>query len=233
MTRTKCSIPEVKADKLKIALLGGTFNPLHIGHAMLAETAVKELGYDKVLIVPTFIPPHKILSNAVSPEDRLGMVRAFCTVSEHFTAEPCEITRGGVSYTYDTLQYVAVRYKDVLEGKPALIIGQETAAEFDKWYRAADVARTADIVIARRYEDGDGVDTAAFRNKPAGAYTGGYVFDSAAGTFPYPHIMLENPVITVSSTEIRARIAEGKSWRYLVPEPVFQYIIERKLYGYK
>lgn len=232
MTRTKYSIPEVKADKLRIALLGGTFNPLHIGHAMLAETAVEELGYDKVLIVPTFIPPHKILSNAVSPEDRLGMVCAFCAASEHFTAESCEITRGGVSYTYDTLQYVVGKYKDTLEGKPALIIGQETAAEFDKWYRAADVARTADIIIARRFGD-DGADTAAFKNKPAGAYTGGYFSDSAAETFPYPHVMLANPVIPLSSTEIRARIAEGKSWRYLVPEPVFQYIIERKLYGYK
>ncbi|MFA6856226.1 MAG: nicotinate (nicotinamide) nucleotide adenylyltransferase [Treponema sp.] len=223
----------MKANKLRIALLGGTFNPLHNGHAMLAETAVKELGYDKILIVPAFIPPHKIPSGTVMPEDRLGMVQAFCADSDHFAAEDCEIMRGGVSYTYDTLQYIIQKYKNIIEGKPAFIVGQETAAEFDKWYHAADVAGMADIIIARRNDDNRGNDTAAFGNKPAGTYTGGFNSSFRAGLFQYPCILLNNPVMSVSSTEIRTRIAGGKSWRYLVPEPVFQYIIERKLYGYK
>jgi nicotinate-nucleotide adenylyltransferase len=229
----KFNTREVKDNRLRIVLLGGTFNPLHVGHAMLAETAVKELGYDKVLIVPAFIPPHKILSESVSPEDRLRMVCAFCKESEHFAAESCEIVRGGVSYTYDTLQYVIEKYKDVIEGKPALIIGQETAAEFDKWYRAADIAQIADIIIAHRRKNESNIDTSLFENKPAGRYTGGFISSSIAGDFSYPHVILDNPLVLLSSTEIRARIAEGKSWRYLVPEPVFQYIIERKLYGYK
>jgi len=223
----------VKADKLKIALLGGTFNPLHNGHAMLAETAVRELGYDKVLIVPTFIPPHKIPSDAVRPEDRLGMVQAFCEDSDYFIAEDCEIIRRGVSYTYDTLQYIMRKYKNVIEEKPAFIVGQETAAEFDKWYRAADVADMADIIIARRSDDSREIDTAEFGNKPSGTYTGGFNSGFNEELFQYPHVLLNNPAVSVSSTEIRTRIAEGKSWRYLVPEPVFQYIIERKLYGYK
>jgi nicotinate (nicotinamide) nucleotide adenylyltransferase len=216
---------------VKIALLGGTFNPLHIGHAMLAETAVKELGYDTVLIIPAFIPPHKIPSGSVSAEDRLGMVRAFCERSDAFTAEPCEITRRGVSYTYDTLEYVCGKYADVIEGKPAIIIGQETAAEFGKWYRAPDVARLADIVIACRGRTGNGGDE-GFKNEPSGTYTGDFAPGEAGAGFPYPCTMLDNPELPVSSTEIRARIAQGKSWRYLVPESVFQYIIERKLYGY-
>jgi nicotinate-nucleotide adenylyltransferase len=219
--------------KLRIALIGGTFNPLHIGHAMLAETAVRELGYDRVLIVPTFIPPHKILTNAPAAADRLGMVRAFCASSDYFVAEECEITRGGVSYTYDTLTFIMNKYRNAVSGRPALIIGQETAVEFDKWYHAEEIVQTADIIIARRCRDTDSVDTTAFENIPAGAYNGGYTSDSIEETFRYPHSILPNPVIPLSSTEIRARIAEGKSWRYLVPEPVFQYIIERKLYGYK
>jgi nicotinate-nucleotide adenylyltransferase len=218
---------------LKIALMGGTFNPLHIGHAMLAETAVRELGYDKVLIVPAFIPPHKMIKNALSAEDRLGMVRAFCGASECFVAEGCEIERGGVSYTYDTLTYVMSKYGKDLDERPALIMGQETAAEFDKWYRAGEIVQMADIIIARRHRGDNNVDTAAFENMPAGVYTGGYASDSIVETFRYPYSMLPNPMLPVSSTEVRARIAEGKSWRYLVPEPVFQYIIERKLYGYK
>lgn len=213
--------------------MGGTFNPLHIGHAMLAETAVRELGYDKVLIVPAFIPPHKMMKNALSAEERLGMVRAFCGASEHFVAEGCEIERGGVSYTYDTLTYVISKYGKDLCGRPALIMGQETAAEFDKWYRADEIVQMSDIIIARRHRDDNNVDTAAFENMPAGVYAGGYAADSVVETFRYPHNLLPNPMLPISSTEIRARIAEGKSWRYLVPEPVFQYIIERKLYGYK
>ena len=63
---------------MKIALLGGTFNPLHIGHCMLADTVITELGYDKVLFVPTFIPPHKQLNTKVTPEQRLAMLRNFC-----------------------------------------------------------------------------------------------------------------------------------------------------------
>ncbi len=218
---------------MKVALIGGTFNPLHIGHAMLAETAVRELGYDKVIIVPTFIPPHKMLTNAPSAEDRLGMVRAFCGTSEHFVAEDCEIKRGGVSYTYDTLTFIMNKYGKAVSGRPALIIGQETAAEFDKWYHVDEIVQMADIIIARRHRDNNNVDTTAFENMPAGVYTGGYTSDSIVETFRYPYSMLSNPMMPLSSTEIRARIAEGKSWRYLVPEPVFQYIIERKLYGYK
>ena len=200
---------------------------------MLAETAVKELGYDKVLIVPTFIPPHKMMANAPSAEDRLGMVRAFCGASEHFVAEDCEIARGGVSYTYDTLTVVMDKYGKNVNGRPALIIGQETAAEFHKWYRVDEIIQAADIIIARRHRDDNNVDTTAFENIPAGVYTGGYPSDSIMETFRYPHSILPNPMLPLSSTEIRARIVEGKSWRYLVPEPVFQYIIERKLYGYK
>lgn len=213
--------------------MGGTFNPFHIGHAMLAETAVRELGYDKVLIVPAFIPPHKIMKNAPSAEDRLGMVRAFCAASEHFVAEGCEIERGGVSYTYDTLTYVISKYGKDLSGRPALIMGQETAGEFDKWHRADEIVQMSDIIIARRHKDDNNVDTAAFENTPAGVYTGGYASDSIMEAFRYPHSILPNPMLPLSSTEIRARIAAGKSWRYLVPEPVFRYIIERKLYGYK
>ena len=218
---------------MKLALLGGTFSPFHIGHAMLAETAVKELGYDKVLIVPAYIPPHKQMNAVVSAEDRLGMVRAFCRGTDCFEAEDCEIARGGISYTIDTLLYEINKYGGKLEGKPGFIMGQETAAEFGKWRRAEDIAQTADIIIARRHPDANSVDTSSFENRPVGAYTGGFVPDSAIDAFPYHHLVLENPMLPVSSTEIRARIATGKSWRYLVPESVFQYIIERKLYEYK
>ena len=217
---------------MKIALLGGAFNPLHIGHAMLAEIAAGELGFDKVLFVPTFIPPHKRFTDAASAKDRLGMVKAFCKDSPRFAAESCEIERGGVSYTFDTLQYIIKKFGASLEGKPALIIGEENAREFEKWHRASDVASLSDIVIARRQDGAVGEAVKAFQNTPAGNYTGGFGEKAAAAPFPFPHTLLDNPMLTISSTEIRSRIGTGKSWRYLVPESVFRYIIRKRLYGY-
>lgn len=218
---------------MKVAVLGGSFNPLHIGHATLADTVARELGYDKVLIVPLFIPPHKLMKDAASPDDRLGLVKAFCSEDSRFEAEDCEIVRGGVSYTYDTLLYIIQKYGDKLDGKPAFIMGQEIASEFGKWHRADEVAQIADLVIARRHPDNNNVNTAAFENCAVNGYTGGFVPDTISATFAWPHKTLENPMLPVSSTEIRARIAQGKSWRYLVPEPVFEYIKEHKLYGYR
>ena len=217
---------------MKIALLGGAFNPLHIGHAMLAEIAVKELGFDKVLLVPTFIPPHKRFTDAAPAKDRLGMVCSFCKDSPHFAAEACEIGRASVSYTFDTLQYIIKKFGDSIEGKPALIIGEENAREFEKWYRASDVASMSDIVIARRRDGEKGEALKAFQNTPSGNYTGGFDGVGESVSFPFPHRLLDNPPLTLSSTEIRSRIGSGKSWRYLVPESVFRYIIRKRLYGY-
>ena len=217
---------------MKIALLGGAFNPLHIGHAMLAEIAVKELGFDKVLLVPTYIPPHKRFTDAAPAKDRLGMVRSFCKDSPYFVAEACEIERGGVSYTFDTLEYIIKKFGDSIEGKPALIIGEENAREFEKWYRASDVASMSDIVIARRRDGEKGEALKAFQNTPSGNYTGGFDGAGESVSFPFPHRLLDNPLLTLSSTEIRSRIGSGKSWRYLVPESVFRYIIRKRLYGY-
>lgn len=219
---------------MKIALLGGSFNPLHIGHCMLAETVIQELGYDKVLFVPVNIPPHKQLSDKVSAQDRFNMIEAFCKSSaekgkDFFIAEDCELKRGGISYTYDTLEYVIKNYP--VTGKPAFIMGQETAAQFHKWHNAEQIAEIADLILARRHPDNNGIDTKKFENNPTGSYTNDFVGDDFEKNFNYSHIMLKNPVLPISSTEIRSRIVLGKGWRYLVPEAVFQYIIDHKLYG--
>lgn len=223
---------------MKVAILGGSFNPLHIGHCMLAETVVRELHYDKVLFVPLFIAPHKEMNALVSAEERFAMVDAFCKSAGvdgrcYFEAEACEIERMGTSYTYDTLLYIIKKYGDSLEGKPAFIMGQETAAQFHKWHKTEDIARLADLITARRHPDNNGVDVSLFENKALRGYTNEFVGDDFEKDFKYPHIMLENPVLPVSSTEIRSRMANGKAFRYLVPEVVFQYIISHNLYGVK
>jgi len=155
---------------MRIALLGGTFNPLHIGHCMLADSVLCDLNYDKILFVPANIPPHKMMNETVSAEERFLMVEAFCKSAENygtkrFFAEDCEMKRGGVSYTCDTLQYIIEKYGDKIDGKPALIMGQETAAQFYKWKNADKIAESADLIIARRNSDFNGIDTSGFTIK--------------------------------------------------------------------
>lgn len=218
---------------MKLAILGGSFNPLHIGHAMLAETIVKELGYDKVLFIPTCIPPHKEIREGATTDQRLAMVKAFCDSYPRpcFELEPCEVERGGVSYTCDTLKYIHEKYKGQLTGNPALLMGEEIAAEFYHWKNVEQVAEMADIIVVPRYPDYYGRMVENAKNTPTGHYKGDFKskFDPAA--FKYPYRKLEIPMVPVSSTEIRARMATGKSFRYLVPTAVFEYIEKNGLYN--
>lgn len=227
---------------MKIAIFGGTFNPLHLGHALLADTLTKDLGFDKVLIIPTATPPHKIINSKISAEVRLDMIKSFC--KEHnsdpascgiFVAEPCEIDRGGVSYTCDTVREIQKKYGDDLTGKLSLVMGQETASQFHKWREAAFIASTCDLLIARRHPDHSSIDTAAFQNKATGDYSSDFAEIEAASskideTLPYPHKMLENPLLPISSTQIRSRIATNLAFRYLLPPAVYRYIIDHHLY---
>ena len=227
---------------MKLAVFGGTFNPLHIGHAMLADTIITELGYDTVLFVPTFITPHKKCGGNVTSQQRLEMVRAFCASEGkgHFETETCEFDRGGVSYTSDTLEFLTQKYEGKLEGKLAFVMGDEVAAEFDKWRNPEKVSALADLIIVHRYPDVGALEKVLYNktseksdceNVPSGKYTGDFSVQFDRDNFKYPHIYIENPMLPVSSTDIRRRIDEGKSFRYLVPPAVYEYIIEKGLYG--
>lgn len=215
---------------MKLAILGGTFNPLHIGHCLLADTVKTDLGYDKILFIPTGIPPHKKMNTKVSSSDRFKMVDEFCKNTDSFIAEDFEITKEGLSYTYDTLNFILQKYKNILTEKPGLIMGQEVAAEFYKWHKVEEISKMADLILARRHPNNNGVDVSGFENKLFGNYTGEFVSDDFEKDFKWNHIMLENPILPVSSTEIRARIANGKSYKYLVPNEVFMYIKNNGLY---
>ena len=216
---------------MKIAILGGSFNPIHIGHCMLADSVITDLNYDKVLFIPTNLPPHKMLNNAPSAQARFEMVKLACESNPKFVAESCELDRGGVSYTYDTLLQVLDKYSSELTEKPALIMGQEVASEFHKWHKHEEIVKISNLILARRYQNCNFIDTKQFENKQTDNYTGNYVDDSVFNNFKYEYTLLDNPVLPISSTEIRARITLGKSWQYLVPTEVFRYIKLNNLYG--
>lgn len=220
---------------MRIAILGGSFNPLHIGHAMLADTMVRELGYDKVLFIPTCIPPHKEITSNISTDDRIGMVDAFCrsVPGGIFELETCEIDRGGVSYTIDTVKYIINKYKNILTDKPALLMGEEIAAQFSKWKEPDAISILTDIIIVPRYPDIFGRKLEkenSFSNRPVGHFVNDFSVKFNKNTFNYPCRVLDIPIVPVSSTEIRGRIATGRSYKYLVPTAVFEYIEKETLY---
>ena len=217
---------------MRIAVLGGSFNPLHIGHAMLCDAVCKELGFDKVLLVPTCNPPHKIIKSNVTAQERLEMVKAFCEAegTGRFLAESCEIDRGGISYTSDTLEFINKIYKDILSEKPYFIMGEEIAAEFEKWKSPEHIIEMCSLIISRRHPNMNNIDDAKYSNEPSAHYAGEFKVAFNPENFKFSFVRLENPRFPVSSTEIRARIAEGKSWKYMVPETIAEYIIKNQLY---
>ncbi|GHV60393.1 nicotinate-nucleotide adenylyltransferase [Spirochaetia bacterium] len=189
---------------MRLAILGGSFNPVHIGHLFLADAVLTAFGYDRIILIPAFKSPFKQGASGGSPLDRLDMLAAAIPGDPRLGIDDCEIKREGVSYTIDTIADITRRYRP--EGKPGLILGDDLAREFPKWKSADEIAEQADVIIARRLLSGDGV-------------------------YPYPNRQLQNEVMEVSSALVRERIGEGKNWRCLVPLGTRTIIEDRRLYG--
>lgn len=222
---------------MKIAIFGGSFNPVHKGHLALAECVCNTFGYDKLLFVPASEPPHKIVTVSALAEDRLQMLRLACEADSRFEVETCEIERGGISYTWDTVCYIEEKYSAVLEGKPGLVVGQDLSAEFGKWKNAAKLADKTDIILAHRPRDEQSgencISGKKASNKNRGQFAGVFATEEMLNAFPYPHKIIYNPLIDISSTGIREKIENKEDLSGLVPEKVYCYIKQRKLYGYK
>ena len=213
---------------MKIAILGGSFNPIHIGHLALADAVCCTLQYDKVLFIPTFSPPHKEMNDCVPAEKRLKMVRLACEGDSRFEAEDCEIRRRGVSYTYDTVRFIEQKYSGQLEGKLGLVVGEDLLPGFHLWHKAEDLAKICDIVVAKRPLL---VENTSHSNRPQGAYADADSdFDAGKEPLLKNAVWLFNAQLPVSSTDIRTRAGRGGGFRYLVPYPVFRYIIDGHLY---
>jgi nicotinate-nucleotide adenylyltransferase len=189
---------------MKLAILGGSFNPVHIGHLYLADTMLSVFDYDRVIFIPAYQSPFKVGAEGPSPEDRLEMLAASIAADTRLTIDDCEIKRKGVSYTIDTIEQIVRRYRPT--GKPALLMGDDIARDFHKWRRSEDIARIADLIVARRVP-------------------------SMSDTFPFPCKQLHNEVMEVSSAEIRERIRNNGNWRFLVPAGARIIIADRGLYG--
>ena len=199
---------------MKLAVLGGSFNPVHMGHLFLADAVISGLGYDRIILIPAFQSPFKIGAEGASPNDRMEMLAASIPGDPRLTIDDCEIRREGVSFTIDTLEDIIARYRP--EGKPGLILGDDLASAFHKWRKPGEIAGLADIIIARRLSGLEG--------SPPG--------EGGAEVFPYPCKALNNEIINVSSQLVREKIRRGENWRYLVPLGARYIIEDRKLYGF-
>jgi len=188
---------------VRVIVLGGSFNPPHLGHLILAEEMRREFGYDKVVLVPSKAPPHKTVANDPGPELRLEMTRAAVEGDDSFIVDDCELGREGPSYSIDTIR--SLRGRLAFEGNPGLVVGDDLIPGFGAWREAEALSREADIVCARR--------------------TGAPRVD-----LPYPHRWAGNMLIPISSSLVRERIASGEPFRRLVPEGVFRIIQARGLY---
>jgi nicotinate-nucleotide adenylyltransferase len=189
---------------VRALILGGTFNPVHIGHLFIAEEARTALGYDRVVFVPANIPSHKDPGPVADPPHRLRMLALALAPYPWFQLDDCEVARGGTSYTIDTVGDLAARLG--IEGRPGLLIGDDLLAGFPSWKNAPVLAGLVDLIVVRRTAE-------------------------PAPGFPYPHAALRNPVLSVSSSEIRRRVGEGRTIRFLVPDGVAAYIAETGLYA--
>jgi nicotinate-nucleotide adenylyltransferase len=192
---------------VRLAILGGSFNPIHHGHLFLADAVLSELRYDRVVMIPAFISPFKPAAKGMedSANCRLEMIAASIAADPRLSVDACEIRREGVSYTVETVADIINRYKP--DGKPGLIIGDDLAAEFPKWHKSGEILSMADIIIARRVHSG----------RPE---------------VSYPYTNITNDIMEISSGEVRKKIAANSAWRYLVPDAARVIIEDRKLYGF-
>ena len=198
----------------KIGILGGTFNPVHNGHLIVAEAVREDFRLDRVLFIPLGIPPHKSISEVVEASHRYNMVECAVGTNLCFEASRLEIDRSGYTYSIDTLASLKALYADGTDFY--FIIGADVVPELVTWKDYARVFKMCSFIAILR----PGHDREEFKLQ----------IDELANRFHARIFTAEVPLIEISSTDIRERIKAGKAIKYLVPDCVEKYILENRLY---
>jgi nicotinate-nucleotide adenylyltransferase len=190
----------------KVAIYGGSFNPIHIGHLLTGFTVIENLGYDYIMYIPDNIPSHKDFQDAVNCIHRLKMVKLAIKGINNFLCSDLEIKRGGISYTIDTIKELKNKYN--YSDKFGIIIGDDLLSSLNNWKEIDLLNEISDIICL-------------YRNNNKEIKT------------KYNIKLVKNRIIQVSSTEIRTRINNGLNIDFMVPNNIKKYIKNHKLYGFK
>ncbi len=188
----------------KIGIFGGTFDPVHFGHLINAQSVLEKRKLDKIIFVPNFISPHKLHYEYSSPEDRYNMLQLAIEPNPQFEISDFEIKKNNVSYTIDTVKEFSKKYVEM-----ELIIGLDNLITFDTWERPDEILKFVDLVVMKRTYDR--------HIKAPHKYFGKAIF-------------VDTPTIEISSTDIRKRVANNLPINFLVPSTVKEYILQNKLY---
>lgn len=198
---------------MNVGILGGTFDPVHSGHLILAEVAREQLNLNEVLFIPAGQPWLKVERTITPAKHRLQMLRLALDATPYFRTSEMEIKRSGPTYTIDTINALKKRLSD--EDELFFILGQDNLMQVPQWHDAPELIKRCYLVAAPRPGE----------KKP----------DLKALEAEIPGIrqrvmLMKEPLVDISATDIRERVARGLSVRHLVPEPVNRYIKEHRLY---
>lgn len=198
---------------MKIGILGGTFNPIHFGHLLIAQNALDQFGLDKIWFMPAAIPPHKQEQDILEARHRMQMILRAVEDNPAFELNPRELLQGGVSYTYQTLEALKNECPD---NEYFFILGADSLKKFKTWKNPEKILQDTIILAAVRdhvvNEEINGI-IAEITNEMGGIIK-----------------QIYTPEFNVSSHEIRDRVKKGHSIRYLVPDAVAEYILSQNLY---
>ena len=196
-----------------LGILGGTFDPIHIGHLRMAEAVFERKELEKIIFIPAYVPPHKLGQDFAPALDRYAMTELDVADNPHFMVSDMELRRSGVSYTIDTIRELHRLYPD---NSLHFIIGADSVAQLHTWHNIEEMLELARFVAVWRPGYEDAMDELV---KHLGEHAKERV------------LLLDTPVYDISSTEIRTRVRKGASLAGLVPGAVEKYIYEHGLYG--
>ncbi|NQT59550.1 MAG: nicotinate (nicotinamide) nucleotide adenylyltransferase [Bacteroidetes bacterium] len=195
----------------KTAIIGGTFNPVHIGHIYLAQLIINQTDYSRLLFIPVNKPSHKIEKLAISADHRMQMLQmalnGITAIDTEIVLDDCEITRGGLSYSLDTVNYIYNTYE--VEGKLGFIIGDDLAAGLPTWYKWDILKEKVTFLIARRESS---------------------LSDDLKLPDGISYRFMKNEVKEISSRILRMKIMNGDDVSEFLPVSVYEYIKENRLY---
>ncbi len=188
----------------KIGIFGGTFDPIHMGHLITAQSVREVRELDKIIFIPAFISPHKTSADASSTKHRSNMIKIAIEDVPFFECSEIEIKKGGISYTVDTLRELKKIYDEI-----EFIIGYDNIFSFHKWKEPDEILKLARIIVLKRKSS----LPPPFEDK-----------------YYHQAIFVQTRGIEISATDIRERVKNNQPIHFLVPQKVKEYIYEQNLY---